>query len=306
METVTVGGLPQRLWFRGVSRDKPALILLHGGPGGSLGALFRRYNAELERHFLVVTWEQRGAGRSYRRGIPGASMTVEQFLCDLGEVVGLVKARFGKEKVVLLAHSWGTILGTLYAHRYPENVAAYLGVGQIAAMPEGERVSYTFALTEAERRGDRRAVAELRRIGPPPHAFRAVRTERKWVDRFGGNVHTAPKTSELLLEALQADEFNLLDLLKLVQGSAFSGAHLWPEMSRVDLTRAAPSFEVPVFFLLGRHDRVVPSVLAAAYLEQLAAPSKKLVWFEGSAHNPNYEEPKAFSRVILEEVLPVV
>lgn len=306
METVTVGGLPQRLRFRGVSRNNPALVLLHGGPGGSLGALFRRYNAELEKHFLVVTWEQRGAGRSYRRGIPIPSMTVEQFLCDLGEVVGLVKKRFGKEKVLLLAHSWGTILGTLYAHRHPEDVAAYVGVGQIADMPEGERVSYTFALTEAERRGDRKAVAELKRIGPPPYAFRAVRTERKWVDRFGGNVHIGPKTPELLLEALQADEFNLRDLVKLVQGSAFSGTHLWPEMSRVDLTCAAPSFEVPVFFLLGRHDRVVPSALAAAYLGQLRAPVKKLVWFERSAHNPNYEEPREFNRVILEEVLPVV
>lgn len=75
METVTIGGLPQRLWFRGSSREDPALAFLHGGPGGSLGALFCRYNTPLERHFLVVTWEQRGAGRSYCRGIPSATLT---------------------------------------------------------------------------------------------------------------------------------------------------------------------------------------------------------------------------------------
>ena len=296
-----IGGVPQRLWFRGASRDNPALVLLHGGPGGSLGALFRRYNAELERHFLVVTWEQRGAGRSYRRDIPSASMTVAQFVRDLEEVVELVKVRFRQDKVILLAHSWGTILGTLYAHRHPENVAMYMGVGQIADMPEGERLSYDFARSKATRRGNRRAVAELKRIGPPPHTLSALLTERRWVSHFGGNIHTTPTATELILEALQADEFNLLDLLKLVQGSRFSAKHLWAEMSRINFTETHLSFEVPVLFLLGRHDRVAPCTLAAAYLERLSAPYKKVVWFENSAHNPNYEEPETFNRVILEE-----
>lgn len=305
METVTIGGVAQRLWFRGSSREDPALVFLHGGPGGSLGALFRRYNAELERHFLVVTWEQRGAGRSYRRSIPSASMTIAQFVRDLENVVKLVKERFCKDKVILLAHSWGTILGTLYAHRHPEDVAAYVGVGQIASMPEGERLSYDFALAEAERRGNRRALAELKRIGPPPHAFSAMRTERGWISRFGGDIYTAPTTPDLLLEALRADEFNLLDLIKLLQGSAFSAKHLWSEMSQTDLSSSVLSFDVPLLFLLGRHDRVVPGALAAAYLERLSAPYKKLVWFERSAHNPNYEEPERFNRVVIEETLPL-
>ncbi len=306
VETATIGGVPQRLWFRGSSRDNPALVLLHGGPGGSLGALFRRYNADLEHHFLVVTWEQRGAGRSYRRGIPSASMTVAQFVRDLEEVVELVKKRFGKERVVLLSHSWGTILGTLYAHRHPENVAAYVGVGQIANMPEGERLSYDFALSKAEQRGNRRAAAELDKVGPPPHTLSAMLTERRWVSHFGGNVHTTPKATELIMGALQTDEFNLLDLLKLVQGSRFSAKYLWPEMSRINFTETHLSFEVPMLFLLGHHDRVAPCALAAAYLERLSAPYKKIVWFENSAHNPNYEEPEKFNRVILEEVFAAI
>ena len=305
METAVVGGVPQRFWFRGSSRDNPALVLLHGGPGGSLGALFRRYNAELERHFLVVTWEQRGAGRSYQRGISSASMTVAQFVHDLGEVVELVKTRFHQSKVIFLAHSWGTILGTLYAHRHPENVAAYVGVGQIADMPKGEQLSYDFALSEAVRSGNRKAIAALGRIGPPPHTLSAMLTERRWVSHFGGNIYTTPTATELVLEALQADEFNLLDLIKLFQGSQFSTKYLWPEMSRINFTETNLSFEVPVLFLLGRHDRVVPCALAAAYLGQISAPYKKIVWFEHSAHNPNYEEPEKFNRVVLEELLSV-
>jgi pimeloyl-ACP methyl ester carboxylesterase len=132
MEMVTIGGIGQSLWFRGVSDANPPLILLHGGPGASESALFRRFNAELEQHFLLVYWEQRGAGRSFHSDIPPESMTIEQLLSDLNEVVELVRRRFHQERVVLLGHSWGTILGTMYAHRHPQKVAAYVGVAQIA------------------------------------------------------------------------------------------------------------------------------------------------------------------------------
>lgn len=105
METVTIGDIPQSIWFRGVNTANPALILLHGGPGASEVALFRHYNAALEQHFLMVYWEQRGTGRSYHSDIPPDSMTIAQFLRDLDEVVELVKRRFDKDKVVLLGHS---------------------------------------------------------------------------------------------------------------------------------------------------------------------------------------------------------
>lgn len=150
METATIGGISQSLWFRGVDRDMPAVILLHGGPGISESALFRHYDDALERHFLMVYWDQRGAGRSYHADIPRASMTLTQFENDLNQVVDLVRRRFGKDRVILLGHSWGTLLGIRYAHDHPEKVAAYVGVGQIANFAEDERLSYAWAVAQTD------------------------------------------------------------------------------------------------------------------------------------------------------------
>ena len=165
MADPSIGGVEQRLWFRGVSVDQPAVILLHGGPGASEAALFRHFNADLERAFLMIYWEQRGAGRSYRRSIPPESMTIDQFVRDLDEVVELVRRRFHKDRVVLLGHSWGSAIGLLYAARHPEKVAAYVGIGQVADMPEGERLSYEFALAEARERGHRDGMRVLLGVG---------------------------------------------------------------------------------------------------------------------------------------------
>jgi pimeloyl-ACP methyl ester carboxylesterase len=306
MESITIGGVSQRIWFRGASRSSPALILLHGGPGASESALFRHYNSELEHHFLVVSWEQRGTGRSFSSAISPQTMTIAQFLGDLDDVVELVRHRFGKNKVALLGHSWGTVLGTIYASRYPEKVSAYIGVAQIADVPESRRLSYHFALSEAKKRNNARAVSQLSAIGPPPYAsVDDMLATGRWVERFGGVFHGRLSTGKLIWAALQTDEANLIDLVNFGRGNRFSLVHLEDEISRLNLSEHYRRFDVPVFFLLGRHDRHIPSVLAEQYFRSIEAPLKRLIWFEHSAHNPPFEEPGKFNRVLIEDVFPL-
>ena len=76
-------------------------------------------------------------------------------------------ARLEKTKVVIFGH-WGSALGTLYAARFPDKVAAYVGSGQCGDAAAGEAASYAYGLAEAERHGNRRALNKLRAIGPRP------------------------------------------------------------------------------------------------------------------------------------------
>lgn len=300
METVKLGGIEQSVWFRGRSTRAPALILIHGGPGASESALFRHFDADLENHFLVVYWEQRGTGRSYHRDIPKSSMTIAQILSDLDGLIDTVRSRFAKDRVVLLGHSWGTILGTMYAHEHPEKVSAYVGVAQIADFSEDERVSFDWALREAERRHDREALKTLRPIAPAPRSVDQELALGRVVERLSG----VRSTGSLIWAALRTSEATLWDLIRFGQGNRFSLTALRPEYSRVDLTRIR-HFDVPVVFMLGRRDWHVPSVLAARYFDRIEAPSKRLIWFERSAHNPPFEQPNAFVRAVVQDVLPL-
>lgn len=304
METVHIGGIAQSIWFRGVDVQKPAIILLHGGPGVSESALFRHYNAALEKHFLMVYWEQRGAGRSYHPDIPRDSMSIDQLERDLDEVVDLVNHRFGKNKVILLAHSWGTVLGTIYAFQHPEKVAAYIGVAQIANFSEGERLSYEWALAQATARDNSVAIADLKAMRPEPHTVDDELTKGEWVEKFGGVFHHNLSTWQLIQAALSTDKTNLIDLMKFGQGNRFSLESLRPAYANVDLTRYR-SFKVPIVFFLGRHDWHIPSALAERYFNRIDARCKRLVWFEESAHNPPFEEPEKFIQVMIDEILPL-
>ena len=181
-----LGGLDQWVMIRGESVTNPPLILLHGGPGFPEMRLFRHFNGPLEKSFTVVYWEQRGTGKSFDIKIPTSSMTVERFIADLDELVDAVCKRLGKHKVAIYGHSWGSALGVLYAGRFPGKVAAYVGTGQIGDWPASELSSYEFTLAEAERRGNHRALKQLWAIGKPPHTYRKMSVQRKWLTRFVG------------------------------------------------------------------------------------------------------------------------
>jgi pimeloyl-ACP methyl ester carboxylesterase len=281
------------------------LILLHGGPGLSETAFFRHYNAPLEKSFSVVYWDQRGAGRSFDRTIPRRSMTVERFIADLDELVDAVCKRLGKSKVTIFGHSWGSALGVLYAARFPGKVSAYAGSGQIGDWAAGESASYAYAVAEAERRQDQSALKKLRAIGPPPHGVRSLWTERTLLSRFEGRLG-ARAVWELGRTIFGVPESSILDLPGAMRGFRFCLDAMWSEVSRLNLIELAPVLQMPVFFLLGRKDHWVPTEASVAYFDALTAPSKRLVWFEESGHEPFVVEPAKFNETMNELVRPVV
>lgn len=309
LEKVTLGGVEQAVLLRGRSEKNPVLLFLHGGPGTSELGLVRTYNcAALEPHFTVAVWDQRGAGKSFAAIEPESAMTVEQLVSDCCELVEWLCARFGQEKICLVGHSWGSLLGVLAVHRRPERFHAYVGIGQVADMLEGERRSYAWTLAQAEQRGDARAMKTLRRIGPPPYAgdLRAsVIAQRGLVARYGGEVHGNPRGGVFLLlrSLLRTREYSWRDRVNVFRGVFASMRLLWPQILSIDLLAQAPELKVPVFFLLGRHDQEAPSTVAERYFEALVAPRKTLVWFERSAHFPNVEEPEAFHRFLVDHLL---
>jgi pimeloyl-ACP methyl ester carboxylesterase len=301
---VRLGGVDQWVMIRGANLANPLLIVLHGGPGFSDTTFLRYHTPELEQAFTVVYWDQRGTGRSYSPDIPQSSMTVEQMIADLDELIEFLRKRFGKQRVVLFGHSWGTALGVLYAARFPEKVAVYVGVAQVGDWAAGEQASYAKAVSEAERQGNAAVLEKLRAIGPPPHTVDQLFIERTCAERLRGGL--APKalwkTARMLFGA---PESSLFELRRTFEAFRFSIACMWPEVSQLNLITAVPALEVPVVFMLGRGDPWVPAEISVAYHDALQAPSKQLVWFDESGHEPFVDEPTKFSAAMRDIVRPL-
>lgn len=298
-ERVRVNGAALYLMTRGASQDLPVMIWLHGGPGGAERPLFRLYNAPLERRLIVAYLDQRGAGRSFDPAADPKQLTVARHIADLDAVVDHLRRRYGRDKVILVGHSWGATLGLLYAQAHPEKVAAFAGVGQPVNEVARQRAQYDFVLAEARRRNEPQVLARIAQIGPPPYsADREIATQRI-VERYGGYFHRQPSFPLVLMRGVAGGHIAPWELARFFRGNEVSLEAMNDEALRLDLAASTPAVSVPVIFMLGRHDRQVDSRLAAAYFETLQAPQKRLQWFEESAHNPPFEEPEAFNAALL-------
>jgi pimeloyl-ACP methyl ester carboxylesterase len=284
---------------RGQQRRAPILIWLHGGPGGAERPLFRYFNSDLERDFVVAYWDQRGAGRSFDPDADPAQLTIRQHLDDLDRVVDYLQRTFQQQKVALVGHSWGSALGLLYVRDHPEKVAAFVGTGQVVSTVDAARAQLEFVAAEARQRNELGALQPLlEQLGPPPLNWEQDLALQRWVERYGGVFHQPPRRWEIVLKAIALGYVTPWEIYTIIRANKMSLAAMNGELGALDLRVAVRTVNVPLLLMLGRHDRVTDPALAQAYFAALAAPRKCLIWCEGSAHNMPFEEPDRFNTTV--------
>lgn len=302
LEEVRLGGVDQWILIRGWNRDNPVLLLMHGGPGFPCMP-FAHVASDLEKRFVVVHWDQRGAGKSYSPSTD-EPMNIKQFVSDTLELTNLLRGRFNQPRILLGAHSWGSMIGALAVAQEPDRFSAYIAISQAANAPESERLMYRWASDKAVETGNEKALAELTKLGPPPYErFANYNKMVGWIERFNSSEHRPITRWRFLHLALESPFYSWTDLVRIPLGAKFSFSRLWREaFYDVDLLKQAPRLDVPVFFFLGRHDHTATASAAMAerYFTALDAPrGKQLVWFEHSGHWPQLEEPAKFSEELI-------
>ncbi|BFH63968.1 alpha/beta fold hydrolase [Paenibacillus azoreducens] len=299
LEKIRIGGADQWLLMRGKSTRLPVLLWLHGGPGTAQIGFAPYFQRELEQHFVVVNWDQRGAGLSYRRGLPSGAMNLEQFITDAREVTEYLRDKFKQNKIYIVGHSWGSILGVKLAERFPELYRAYIGVGQVVHMVEGERISYRYTQRKAQEEGNAKALRELNELGEDSfYDHRKMTVQRKWLDVYGGVTYLQPMDKVIVPRMFRSSEYNLLDMLRFLRGARFSLQQMWTEVCGINL-EGVTRLQIPVHICMGRHDYNTPFELAEKFFHNLQAPVKTWEWFEQSAHFPNFEEPDRFNKHLI-------
>jgi proline iminopeptidase len=310
MEKVPIGGIGQWIEVRGESVKNPVLLFIHGGPGSAFMPIARGFQGPWEKYFTVVQWDQRGAGKTYSsndRETQRRTMNLAQMNADTLEMTNYLRKRFGRDKIFVLGHSWGSILGLRLAHDHPELLYAYIGVGQAVNSWDNEAVLYKDSLAEAQRTQNKKAIAELTSIAPYPSpniTFEQIRTMRQWsAALIGPPAGDDSWMSEMAI--LLAPEYSLMDDIGWFRGIMLSVNTLLPDLSKMNFADLGYDYAGPIFFLEGRHDPYTPSSVAKDFFEKVNDPQKEFDWFEKSGHFPFAEEPQRFTEVLVQRVLPL-
>ena len=306
---VELGGVPQWVTIRGQDSGNPVILVLHGGPGSAIAGLAPAF-VPWEREFTVVQWDQPGAGRTFRAAgrTIAPDLTIEGMAEDGVELAEWLRQRLGKDKIVLLGWSWGTILGVHMAKARPDLFAAYVGTGQVVAMEEGEAIAYANVLAKARARGDGDAIEELEALGPPPYAgLEEIAAQRKWATQFeaGTSLEAAFVLPQLFAPRTQLADIYDLATATAAAGQHFVGADMKGPMTQVDLRHLGSDFAVPVFVIQGMSDDFTPAELSRAWLGSLSAPQKAFVPIENAGHFALTTHGEEFLRDLRAHVRPL-
>jgi proline iminopeptidase len=277
---IAIGGIDQWVTIRGEDDRKPVLLLLHGGPGDTQSPFASAY-APYEKDFVLVQWDQRGGGRTYEKyGAKTPDLSLERQIADGIELAERLRQRFPRQKLILLGHSWGTILGTGMVQKRGDLFDAYVGAGQVASWADIVRYQYDYHLAAARKAGDADTVTRLEALGAlDPTNFAQFRVINRTMRQ------NMPQADKAWFDGLtSAPGMTTAARRTAADGMNFSGAALMGTLTHVDLTQTAPSFPIPWCIVHGREDLNTPLSAAERYFAVMKAPRKKMMIIEGAGH----------------------
>ncbi len=300
LEKLELGGLDQWISIRGADTNNPILLWLHGGPGSTQMPFAHEFDSKLEEEFIVVHWDQRGAGKSNHSGFSESTMSFDQYKADAVELINYLKNKFNQDSIYLLGHSWGTQFGLEVAFENPELIEAYIGVSQVVDSNRQAEIAWEWLAHEISAADNQSDYEKLMEIGQPPYSHSQYREFASLVIEYGGNFDLS--MLELALIAFRAPEYSVFDYYRLINGMNRGGGPLHSDenMMEYNYINDFPVLEVPVYFLAGRNDYNTPYELVREYYEILEAPEKGLIVFENSAHTPMFAEPEKFTQTLID------
>jgi pimeloyl-ACP methyl ester carboxylesterase len=316
VEVVRLGGVDQSILIQAEDVTKPVLLFVHGGPCMPVPGVVSRgqdymvstTTKELVKHYVVVFWDQRGAGKSYQKSIPSKTFRTEHYFQDCLELIDYLRTRFQREKVYLAGHSWGSVIGLTAASRIPEKLHGYVGISQVLNWTNNDQLCYQWLKTKAESANDQKTLTKLHELGQPPYL-----EVKKWTDfrrpliKYNSMIYTSDTVKHPgMLGAfkifLNSEEYSLKDIFHSFYSSynLTYTQDLIEDFAKINLD-ALRRIDIPVAFLHGAHDFHVDGRPVESFYQKLEAPQgKEMVWYEKSSHMFHPEDARGIEKFLIQ------
>lgn len=292
-----VNGVKQYLEIKGVSKTKPVLLFIHGGPSWPATPMNRQYNQDLAKDFVFVSWDQRNCGKSQTDTT--VALTPELYVEDAHVVTQFLKQRYHRNKIFVIGHSWGSIIGVMLVQKYPQDYAAYIGMGQMVNPGKSELLAKDYVVQQATLRKDTATLAALAKIpfnqdGSYRNGLAGLMQFRMLSDKY----LTSKEEVELPNPMQLYNDYKVLDWMTPVMRT---GKMLDKYITGGNINfMQRPTFQLPVYLMVGKYDYTTSADLAKQYFAAIKAPKKQLFLFEHSGHAPSWQEPQLFRTRLLQ------
>ena len=307
---IDIDGMKQYIQIRGENTENPVMIFIHGGPASPMGYVSAYYQKELESELTIINYDQRGCGRTYYANDCDANSNIGLLVDDLNSIVEYAKKRFGKNNVIIAGHSWGTVIGSIYVQKHPENVSCYIGISQITSLYENKLNAAKTALEKDAIKGtedeqkltnlinkmskvkeyDDMPLDDLGQLVSITSKYIACEGEMSGLSQMITGI-TSPDMNfndmKWFLSQMDTEKFFAQN--KEIMEYAFFG---------FDIDMLSKNYNVPVYYIVGKGDYAVCQKDIETYYESIEAPDKAFYWIENAGHSMFMDNPKLYCDTI--------
>lgn len=285
---VDIGGIRQYLSIRGKQQEAPLLLYLHGGPGESVMQQRETLTSSLEEYFVVVHWDQRGAGKTDSLNQMQSNPGLARMQQDAEEVVQQLRSRFGKKKIYLLGHSWGSLLGFHIAYHLPEQLYAFIAISPMVNQQKSQAIALDTLKTHFQEENNPKAIRQLATVAVPYQNLEQRVIQYRWQSVYDGE---------------QVSDEQVAQVMPYLRNWEGKWGSLQRQIDSLNLQEKYPAYDCPIYFMVGKDDMQTNYLLAEQYFQWLKAPKKELFWFK-TGHNLPALAPERMQEIIIREILP--
>ncbi|MDF2713253.1 MAG: proline iminopeptidase [Paenibacillus sp.] len=302
---VTIGGIDQWVTIRGEDVRNPIVLIVHGGPASTY-TVFTPLLRSWEKHFTVVQWDQRGAGKTFgRNGKDGSgTITFDRLTQDGIELAEYISGKLRQQKVILIGSSVGSLTGLMMAKQRPDLFHAYVGTDQNA--PDPNQLVHPLILQALRTSGDSRGGRLIEMMGPDRSKWSRKDFEKRNQCLVNAVKDVPHMIMDLFLPSmLSSPEHTVKDIIDIFKGMRFSLDHLFKELVNFNFHKIGAEFKLPFFVFHGDKDIVTPTVAAKLYYDEIEAPYKEFVLIMDAGHLAAFARPEQFLEELVVRVRPL-
>lgn len=307
-----INGIKEFVQIRGEHVDNPVIIFIHGGPASPMSYAAPYYQQGLEDDYTIINYDQRGCGRTYYANSQnsGEMATADLLEEDLDGLVEYAREKFGQDKVILMGHSWGTVLGTRYITEHPDKISAYVGISQITSLYQ-DKIQVSRQALEIAEATDSEDAARLKECIRKMEQVKeysefnlqdlmeSVTLSAKYLKAEGeiSGLHqiwigiSSPmmNLTDVKWFLKQSDTASFFAMEKEVMDYAFFG---------FNIRDYGCEYQVPVYYIAGDSDYSVAQSRVEEFYQTVSAPDKEFVYMKNVGHSMFVDDPDGFCSTV--------
>ncbi len=297
---LNINGSVQKIRMCAESAGLSPILVVQAGPGLALLHEVKKFQQrlKLEDNFLVCYWDQRGCGSASKK--EAQTVSLQQQVADLHSVLLWLKKETG-QKVIIIGISLGAYI-TLQAADYESNcIKKIIVISPDANTAISDASVLSFLQCQIDASKNHSLAAAMKKLGQPPYLNLSAFQLRVRLLADSGSIERGKSFLTLFREIIlgMIKTYGFVGFIKAMRNMNSIQRKLLPELASLNLFDKPPHLTVPIHYIFGQRDPLVPDEIVKQLPAVISAPKVMVTIVPDAGHMVHFDQPEIVREIAI-------